>query len=64
VDDAGRFVQPSPLTTQLGCRLDDGDVIPPGHTRRLQAVYDMPAGEPRRLQYRGFEKEEATVDLP
>ena len=65
VDAGGRFVQPSaPLTKQLGCRLDDGDVIPPGHTRRLQVVYDVPTGAPRRLQYRGFEKEEATVELP
>jgi hypothetical protein len=65
VDAGGRFVQASaPLTKQLGCRLDDGDVIPPGHTRRLQLVFDLPAGAPRRLQYRGFEKEEATVELP
>ncbi len=65
VDAGGRFVQPSaPLTKLLGCRLDDGDVIPPGQTRRLQVVYDVPAGAPRRLQYRGFEKDEATVDLP
>ncbi len=63
VDGAGRFVQPSALTKQLGCRLDDGDVIPPGHTRRLQLVYDMPAGAPRRLQYRGFEKDEAIVEI-
>jgi hypothetical protein len=65
VDAGGRFVQASaPLTKQLGCRLDDGDVIPPGQTRRLQLVFDMPAGAARRLQYRGFEKEEATVELP
>ena len=65
VDAAGRFVQPSaPLTKLLSCRLDDGDVIPPGHTRRLQVVYDMPAGAPRRLQYRGFERDEATVAIP
>ncbi len=64
VDAGGRFVQPSPaLTQQLGCRLDDGDVIPPGHTRRLQAVYDVPAGAPRRLQYCGFEKDETIVDV-
>jgi hypothetical protein len=63
VDTAGRFVQPSAITKQLGCRLDDSDVIPPGHTRRLRVVYDMPAGAPRRLQYRGFELEETTVDL-
>jgi hypothetical protein len=60
---AGAFVQPSALTKQFGCRLDDGDVIPPGHARRFLLVYDMPAGAPRRLQYRGFEVAEASVDL-
>lgn len=64
VDPTGSFVQPSALTQQIGCRLDDGDVIPPGHARRFQAVYDMPAGAPKRLQYRGFEVDEITVDLP
>jgi hypothetical protein len=59
----GSFVQPSALTKLLGCRLDDGDVIPPGHARRLMVIYDMPAGAPRRLQYRGFETDEVTVDL-
>lgn len=63
MDQSGTFVQPSALTKQIGCRLDDGDVIPPGHSRRFQAVYDMPAGESRRLQYRGFEVDETTVDL-
>lgn len=63
VDAGGRFIQLSPLTERLACRLADGDVIPPGHTRRLQAVYDMPAGAPRRLQYRGFEKDQATVEI-
>lgn len=64
VDQSGKFVQPSAATQQIGCRLDDGDVVPPGHARRLQVVYDMPPGEPRRLQYRGFEVDEVTVDLP
>lgn len=63
VDSAGSFIQPSELTQQIGCRLDDGDVIPPGNSRRFQLVYDMPAGAPRRLQYRGFEVDETTVDL-
>lgn len=63
IDQSGTFIQPSALTKQIGCRLDDGDVIPPGHSRRFQAVYDMPAGESRRLQYRGFEVDETTVDL-
>jgi hypothetical protein len=60
---AGAFVQPSALTQQFGCRLDDGDVIPPGHLRRFLLVYEMPSGAPRRLQYRGFEVDEANVDL-
>jgi len=59
----GTFVQPLALTKQLGCRLDDGDVIPPAHARRLMVVYDMPAGARRRLQYRGFEVDEISVDL-
>ena len=64
VDATGAFVQPSAATKQIGCRLDDGDVIPPGHSRRFQVAYDMLAGAPRRLQYRGFEVDEVTVDLP
>lgn len=64
VDQSGAFVQPSAVTKEIGCRLDDGDVIPPGHARRLQVAYDMPPGEPRRLNYRGFEVDEVTVDLP
>jgi len=63
VDAKGKFTQASALTNQLGCRMDDGDVIPPGHARRLMLVFDMPAGAPRRLQYRGFEKDEVTVDI-
>jgi hypothetical protein len=43
--------------------MNDGEVIPPGHARRLVAIYEMPAGVARRLHYRGFEKEEAVVDL-
>lgn len=63
VDQSGKFVQPSAATQKIGCRLDDGDVIPPGHSRRFQVVYDMPPGEPRRLNYRGFEVDEVTVDF-
>lgn len=63
VDATGAFVQPSTLTRVLGCRLDDGDVIPPGHSRRFAIVYEMPADSPRRLQYRGFEVDETIVDL-
>jgi hypothetical protein len=63
MDPAGKFVQASAATKQLGCRMDDGEVIPPGQVRRLMAVYEMPAGVARRLHYRGFEKEEAVVDI-
>lgn len=60
----GSFVQPNAeLTRLVGCRLDDNDVIPPGHVRRLMAIFDMPAGSPVRLQYRGFEREEALVSI-
>jgi hypothetical protein len=64
VDPAGKYVQPAAVTKQLGCRLDDFDVVPPGHARRLLVVYEMPAGVPRRLQYRGFEVEETSINLP
>jgi hypothetical protein len=64
VDNAGNFIQPAAATRQLGCRLDDLDVVPPGHVRRLMAAYDVPAGTSKRLQYRGFEVDETTVDIP
>jgi hypothetical protein len=63
VDSAGHIAQPSALTQQLGCRLDDGDLIPPGHARRLMVVYDLPDESSHRLQYRGFEVDEVSVDL-
>jgi hypothetical protein len=49
--------------SRTGASRVDGDVIPPGHVRRFLLVYDMPAGAPRRLQYRGFEVDEASLDL-
>jgi hypothetical protein len=63
MDPRGKFVQASAVTQQLGCRMDDGAVIPPGHSRRVMAIYEMPAGVARRLHYRGFEKEEAVVAI-
>lgn len=60
---AGSFIGPATLTKSLGCRLDDGDVVPPGQARRFLVVYDVPAGEPVRLQYRGFEIDDVSVDL-
>lgn len=62
-DSSGSFIQASSVTSELGCRLTDGDVIPPGHVRRFMVAYDMPSGAPMKLQYRGFELEEANVDL-
>jgi hypothetical protein len=38
-------------------------VVPGGHARRFMAVYDVPAGMPLQLQYRGFEVNEVTVEL-
>jgi hypothetical protein len=64
MDSAGNFIQPAAATGELGCRLDDLDVVPPGHVRRLMAAYDVPAGTSMRLQYRGFEVDEISVDLP
>ncbi len=64
VDPAGNFIQPAQSTKELGCRLDDLDVVPPGQVRRFMVAYDVPAGAPKRLQYRGFEVDEVTVDLP
>jgi hypothetical protein len=63
MDPEGKFVMASATTQQLGCRMGDGEVIPPGHARRLLAVYEMPIGVRRRLHYRGFEKEEAVVEI-
>jgi hypothetical protein len=63
MDQAGKFVQASAATKQLGCRMDDGEVIPPGQVRRLTAVYEMPVRGARRLHYRGFGREEAIVDI-
>ena len=64
IDPEGKFVQLDASTNALGCRLNDGDVVPPGQSRRFMAAYELPAGAPLRLQYRGFEVEEASVDLP
>jgi len=63
MDAGGKFIQASAATKQLGCHMDDGDVIPPGQSRRMMAVYEIPVGAARRLQYRGFEKEETVVDI-
>lgn len=60
----GGFLQPSsPLSNSLPCSLGDTGVIPAGGTRRFQYVYDVPAGMPLKLQYRGFEKDEVVVEI-
>lgn len=64
IDPQGKFVQLDASTNALGCRLEDGGVIPPSQSRRFMAAYELPAGAPLRLQYRGFEVDETTVDLP
>ena len=64
VDPQGAFAQLDASTKELGCRLEDGGVIPPSQSRRFMAAYEMPAGAPLRLQYRGFEVDETTIDLP
>lgn len=59
----GTFMSPSPISNQLACRLGDIGVIPAGHSRRFQLVYDAPAGAaPAKLEYRGFEKDQV-VDI-
>lgn len=63
INFAGGFVQSSAATQQIGCRLDDGDVIPPGQFRRFLAAYELPVGAAKKLQYRGFEVDETAVDL-
>lgn len=64
VDAQGKFVQPDSATMQLGCRLEDGDVIPPSQPRRFMVAYELPTGTPLRLHYRGFEVDETIVALP
>lgn len=67
MDPAGSFIQPlplaGPLAGQLACALGEMDVVPGGHARRFTAVYDVPAGMPLKLQYRGFEVNEVTVEI-
>jgi hypothetical protein len=60
----GGFVDPSPLSGNVPCRLDGDGVVPAGGVRRFLLVYDV-AGEGRpRVNFRGFEVDEATADLP
>jgi hypothetical protein len=63
MDPSGAFIQPSPLSDQLTCTLGSEGVIPAGHARRFRYVYDVPAGMPLKLEYRGFEKDSVVVDI-
>lgn len=60
----GSFAEPSPLSAQLPCRLDGDGVIPAGGVRRFQLVYDIAADAAPRVNFRGFELQESTADLP
>jgi hypothetical protein len=60
----GSFIEPSPLSSQVPCRLLSDGVIPATTASRFMLVYDTAPGEPLRLNYRGFELDETTVDLP
>jgi len=59
----GSFIEPSPLSNQLPCYPGEAGVIPASNARRFSLVYDVPVGIPRTLQYRGFEKDEVTVEI-
>ena len=61
----GTFIDPSPLSAGVPCALPADGGIPPATSRRFTFVYDVPAdARPRQIQYRGFELQETTVDLP
>ena len=59
----GSFVEPSASSTELVCHLMPDNVFPPASTRRFALAYDIPPDEVVRLNYRGFELDETTVDL-
>ncbi len=63
MDPNGVFIQPSALTDQLACTMGNTGVVPAGQARRFVVVYDVPAGMPIKLQYRGFEQDEAIVEI-
>jgi hypothetical protein len=61
---AGGFVDPSPLSVEVPCRLDGDGVVPAGGARRFLLVYEVETDGPLRVNFRGFELNEATADLP
>ncbi len=63
VKEDGLFVEPSPSSADLPCRLIPDIVIPPASARRFALVYDVGPDEKVRMNYRGFELDETTVDF-
>jgi hypothetical protein len=64
VKQDGSFVEPSPSSADLPCRLIPDIVIPPATARRFALIYDVGPDEKVRMNYRGFELDETTVDAP
>src|SRR5205814_1816062 len=60
----GSFIEPSASSSELPCRIIPDNVIPPASARRFALAYDVAPDEKVRLNYRGFELDETTVDLP
>jgi hypothetical protein len=63
VKEDGSFVEPSPSSADLPCHLIPDIVIPPASARRFALVYDVGPDEKVRMNYRGFELDETTVDF-
>lgn len=62
-DAAGTFYAPLPDSNRLVFHPTGRGVVPANLARRVQLLYLVPAGQPMRLAYRGFEKTE-TIGLP
>jgi hypothetical protein len=60
----GSFVEPSATPADVPCRLVPDNVIPAASARRFALAYAIAPDEKVRLNYRGFELDETTVDLP
>jgi hypothetical protein len=60
----GGFVDPSPRSGSVPCRLDGDGVVPAGGVRRFLLVYDVAGEGAPRVNFRGFELNEATAPLP
>jgi hypothetical protein len=62
--DGGDFIDPSPQSATVPCRLDSEGLIPAGGVRRFMLVYEVHGGGAARVHYRGFELQEETAALP